>query len=189
MWVSRRGRGKKYSIYPLRFFCSVSHNRVVRHGPPLAGVHVAQITGVITGEGRGRQTKPGSHPRFPFDRFCPPSIDRSIDSIRIYVSNWPIHRFPRYSFPFPPLARFFIEDVEIVNNRENSIARNDSMIRHLATNLANRWRKKKKKKRSDFWPDVETLNGKWTSVEFALVWPPIAPVVSYLRIIYVRVNT
>lgn len=149
MWVSRRGRGKKYSIYPLRFFCSVSHNRVVRHGPPLAGVHVAQITGVITGEG-GRRNRGAIRVFLLTDSAPLRSIDRSIDSIRIYVSNWPIHRFPRYSFPFPPLARFFIEDVELVNNRENSIARNDSMIRHLATNLANRWRRKKKKKRSDF---------------------------------------
>ena len=52
------------------------------------------------------------------------------------------------------------------------------MIPHLATNLANGW--KKGKKRTDLWPDVETLNGKWTSVEFAPLRPPI-PVVSYLR--------
>lgn len=176
MWVSRRGRGKKYSIYPLRFFCPVWHNRGEPNGSPwLTSGGRARGTNYRSNYcGReGRQTKSGSHPCFPFDPLLLASFrftgHRSIHSIRIYVSNWSIQFRTPFLRPRSIFHRW--------PHPWNSIARNP-MIPHLATNLANGW--KKGKKRTDLWPDVETLNGKWTSVEFAPLRPPI-PVVSYLR--------
>lgn len=144
-------------------------------------MHVAQITGVITGEGRGRQTKPGSHPYFPFIYPpCSPVSFRGRRSIDRLDSNLREHRFAKVFLPFLR-----------VNGRSIFHRRARHKFDPDHSTFGNEFGKWLEKKRMDlwrFWPDVETLNRKWTSVEFALVWPPIAPPVSYLRI-YVRVNT
>lgn len=62
---------------------------------------MAQITGVITGEGRGRQTKPGSHPYFPFIYPpCSPVSFRGRRSIDRLDSNLREHRFAKVFLPF-----------------------------------------------------------------------------------------
>lgn len=70
----------RYAFFAL--FGIIVANRMVRHGSPLAAVHVAQITGVITVEGRGGRRNRGAIRVFLSTPSCLPVfvslvIDRS----------------------------------------------------------------------------------------------------------------